>query len=107
MKRLQQQEEFSLALKSQAKIEGWVAAHSIFNHLGFARLGIVVGKRVMSRAVDRNRAKRLIREVFRHEAQNLGSLDIVIRVKMNPFIKNTEIPVFSIVRLFESIKKCK
>lgn len=35
------------------------------NQRGFNRLGMVVSKRNMPRAVDRNRIKRLIREAFR------------------------------------------
>ena len=43
------------------------------------RLGLIVGKKVLRRAVDRNRAKRVIREVFRL-ADGLPPLDIVVRV---------------------------
>lgn len=43
------------------------------------RLGLIVGKRCLRRAVDRNRAKRVIRESFRH-ATDLPTLDIVVRV---------------------------
>ena len=49
------------------------------NALGVARLGIVVGKRVIKRAVGRNRAKRIIRESFRLTA-GLPAMDIVVRV---------------------------
>lgn len=43
------------------------------------RLGLIVGKRCLPRAVDRNRAKRVIRESFRY-APELPALDIVVRV---------------------------
>lgn len=43
------------------------------------RLGLIVGKRCLRRAVDRNRAKRVIRESFRH-APDLPTFDIVVRV---------------------------
>ena len=49
------------------------------NTLGVARLGIVVAKRMIKRAVGRNRAKRVIREAFR-QAGGLPSMDIVVRV---------------------------
>ena len=49
------------------------------NALGTARLGIVVAKRMIRRAVGRNRAKRVIRESFRL-ATGLPSMDIVVRV---------------------------
>ena len=44
-----------------------------------ARLGLIVGKRLLRRAVDRNRAKRLLRESFRQRA-DLPAMDIVVRV---------------------------
>ena len=49
------------------------------NALGVARLGIVVAKRMIRRAVGRNRAKRVIRESFRLTS-GLPSMDIVVRV---------------------------
>ncbi len=48
-----------------------------------ARLGVIVAKRVMKRAVDRNRVRRLIRESFRHHQQSLSGLDIVVLVRCN------------------------
>lgn len=41
------------------------------------RLGLVVGKKNVRRAVDRNRVKRLARETFRRHQLQLDSLDIV------------------------------
>ena len=49
------------------------------NDLYFNRLGMVVGKKSLSRAVDRNFIKRHIRDVFRH-LDPMG-LDIVTLVK--------------------------
>lgn len=49
------------------------------NALGVARLGIVVAKRMIKRAVGRNRAKRIIREAFR-VSTGLPAMDIVVRV---------------------------
>ncbi|MDE0443984.1 MAG: ribonuclease P protein component [Gammaproteobacteria bacterium] len=49
------------------------------NEVEMARLGLIVGKRMLPRAVDRNRAKRVIRESFR-QAGPLPAMDIVVRV---------------------------
>jgi ribonuclease P protein component len=49
------------------------------NGEGFARLGIVVGKRVARRAVDRSLLKRLVRETFRRQQHELGSFDLLVR----------------------------
>ncbi len=46
-----------------------------------SRLGIIVSKRILKRAVDRNRAKRLIREFFRREKNHFNSnFDFLIRL---------------------------
>lgn len=49
------------------------------NELGLARLGMVVSKRLFPHAVDRNRARRRIREAFRQLASGLPALDLVVR----------------------------
>jgi len=46
-----------------------------------ARLGIIAGRKTAPRAVDRNRAKRLIREVFRQFAGRLGTHDVAIQLR--------------------------
>jgi ribonuclease P protein component len=46
---------------------------------GSARLGVLVSRKHASRAIERNRIKRCIREAFRLEQQNLGALDILVR----------------------------
>lgn len=46
-----------------------------------ARLGIIVAKRIIRRAVRRNAARRLIRESFRMNQGQLLGLDIVVLVK--------------------------
>ena len=48
------------------------------NGVDHPRLGIAVARRVMSRAVDRHRLKRQIRESFRHNIERLRGLDIVV-----------------------------
>jgi ribonuclease P protein component len=43
-----------------------------------ARLGVIVGKRVANHAVARNKIKRIIRESFRANQDQLKGIDIVI-----------------------------
>jgi ribonuclease P protein component len=50
------------------------------NPFGVPRLGLIVPKRVFPRAVDRNRMKRMLRELFRAQQARLGSRDILIRL---------------------------
>lgn len=51
------------------------------NGLAAPRLGIVIGKRRVKRAVDRNLLRRLMRESFRHRSVDLAGLDIVVLVR--------------------------
>jgi ribonuclease P protein component len=55
------------------------------NERGVARLGIVVSKQVMPRAVDRNYCKRFVREVFRQEHELLHGFDFVVRPRSGKF----------------------
>lgn len=50
------------------------------NRVGFARLGMVVAKRVIRHSVDRNRVKRCVRETFRSAMNDLPAVDVVIRL---------------------------
>ena len=48
------------------------------NGMMHARLGIIAGRKALPRAVDRNRSKRLVREVFRANQPMLAALDVVV-----------------------------
>ncbi|MGZ8201668.1 MAG: ribonuclease P protein component [Burkholderiales bacterium] len=56
-----------------------VRAHP--NAFAHARLGIIAGRKAAARAVDRNRGKRLIREVFRAAGATLGTHDIAVQLR--------------------------
>ncbi|MFN7087242.1 MAG: ribonuclease P protein component [Burkholderiales bacterium] len=58
------------------------------NGLSFARLGIIAARKALPRAVDRNRGKRVVREVFRQAAPRLDSWDIVVQLR--PGIKQSD-----------------
>ncbi len=51
------------------------------NDLDHARLGMVIGKKKLRRAVDRNLMKRIIRESFRQQQMTLPALDLVVIAK--------------------------
>ncbi len=48
------------------------------NNLGFNRLGLVIAKKHIRLAVQRNRIKRLIRESFRHLPRNQQGIDAIV-----------------------------
>lgn len=54
------------------------------NALGHARLGMVIAKRLLPRAVDRNRIKRCVRETFRVQRPDLPPCDFVVRLIAKP-----------------------
>jgi ribonuclease P protein component len=49
------------------------------NNLGHARLGLALSKKMIAKAHDRNRIKRLLRESFRQE--KLPAVDIIFLAK--------------------------
>lgn len=54
------------------------------NAVGFARLGMVVPKRLLARAIDRNRVKRCVRACFRQVRATLPACDFVVRLIAKP-----------------------
>lgn len=51
---------------------------AVAGNLPSPRLGLVIAKKNVARAVDRNRVKRILRESFRHNQGLLPAVDIVI-----------------------------
>jgi ribonuclease P protein component len=60
------------------------ASHQLFlflgrlNSLNNPRLGLVIAKKHIRHATDRNRVKRLIRETFRVKQQQLSGIDVIV-----------------------------
>ena len=83
--RLLRREEYRAALAmGAANVRRYFAVFDRPNGLAHARVGIITARRVARRAVDRNRAKRLIREAFRNMRQGLGGMDIVFELRRCP-----------------------
>lgn len=58
----------------------WILISST-NSLGYARLGITVPKKTAKLAVERNRLKRLSREVFRSQQGRLPAVDLLFHYR--------------------------
>ena len=58
------------------------------NAEGFPRLGLAIGRRISTRAVDRNRIKRIARESFRNHQGDLPAVDIVLMAR--PVARTTD-----------------
>ena len=51
---------------------------AIKNNWLHSRLGLVIAKKSVAKAVQRNRVKRIVREFFRQHQQQLQGLDLVV-----------------------------
>jgi len=79
---LRQAADFEAVLRSGSRFASRnfvLRAH--LNACTHARLGIIAGKKVAARAVDRNRARRLIREAFRSVLAHLGPYDVTVQLR--------------------------
>ena len=79
--RLLKTEEFTTVFNNRKYSinNGSILILALENNLRFNRLGIIVGKKSVARAVDRNWIKRRLRESFRH--LNPLGLDMVVLVR--------------------------
>ncbi len=79
--RLLQPTQFSAVLLRRCYRKGhFVQVYVLKTEYCSARLGIIVAKRDLHRSVDRNFAKRLVRETFRTQRSTLPPLDYVVRI---------------------------
>lgn len=80
--RLQRAEEFRSVLQNRKIFTGtYLRLYIKLNHTNFARLGLIIAKRIERKAVKRNRVKRVIREIFRLRQQTITGLDCVMQLR--------------------------
>ena len=79
--RLLKTDEFSSVFAYRRSLRGrFYTLYYRPNELDTARLGVTVAKKLVKRANGRNLIKRITREVFRRQRENLPSCDLVIRL---------------------------
>jgi ribonuclease P protein component len=80
--RLTRAREFEQVLRRpQVRLKaGPLRLNVVFNRMHHARLGLIVGKKAVARAIARNRIKRVIRDRFRTAQSELPAADLVVRV---------------------------
>lgn len=103
-RRLSQRIEFELALRANCLSNKWFAVYIRKNEMGYSRLGIIASKRCMPRAVSRNFAKRLIRNVFRINFSVENSVDLVVRAKRQFNSENSAEGRIALLQLFQSVR---
>jgi ribonuclease P protein component len=83
MEKLRRRHEFEAVLASPAPslASRCFVVHMLMRTAGPARLGIIVSRKALGHAVDRNRAKRMVRETFRAVERRLPPADVVVRVR--------------------------
>lgn len=85
--RLTKTDEYSSVFGFRKAIRGnWLMLHYLPRPEGDtdARLGLVIGKKLLKRAVDRNRVKRIVREQFRLRRAALPVCDLIVRLVTKP-----------------------
>lgn len=65
------------------------------NNRQYARLGIIVAKRLVKQAVHRNAIRRLIREAFRIHQRELCGLDVVVLLRLALKGETPNVQIFS------------
>ena len=80
--KLKKRSDFDRAFKQGKSVGGrTIVLYFPPNQSGFPRAGFIASKKVSRKAVERNRAKRLMREVFRLNKHRLKAFDIVFIAK--------------------------
>ncbi|MBS0376118.1 MAG: ribonuclease P protein component [Proteobacteria bacterium] len=83
------------------------AVNALANDRGHARLGMSVSARTVGNAVRRNRVRRIIREVFRHERPRLPALDFVVTSRPGARAADRPAIATSLENLFaEASRRC-
>jgi ribonuclease P protein component len=79
--RLLKTDEFSSVFAFRRSLRGrFYTLYYRPNELDTARLGVTVAKKLVKRANGRNLVRRIAREVFRRQRENLPPCDLVIRL---------------------------
>lgn len=79
--RLLREDGFSHVVRCESVADKQFKVFFAHNSRGNAKLGIIASKKKLPGAVDRNRIKRIIREVFRQHNIKARKLDLVVVVR--------------------------
>lgn len=103
-RRIRQRTEFEQAFRANRLTNKWFMVYVRKNESGFARLGLVVSKKTIPKAVARNFAKRLVREVFRRDFPAEYALDVVVRARRQINQENSAEGRQALVQLLQAMQ---
>ncbi len=104
--RLTDKAEFDLVFHRGNRVNSSLfTAIVLSNNLNHPRLGLAISRRSANSAVARNRLKRQIRETFRHEAENLTSIDVVVLARPEAATQNNKICQESLGELWNKVNQ--
>lgn len=100
--RLLRADGFGQVIRSENIADRYFKIFFARNDRSNARLGIVASKKILSRAVDRNRVKRIIREVFRQHNIKHCKLDMVVMVRRDT-LQSLDMQIDNLERLLSQV----
>jgi ribonuclease P protein component len=104
--RLSRLDGFDHVIRADSIAEKQIKVHFVRNCKSHARLGIIASKKVLPRAVDRNRVKRIIRETFRHHNVKFCKMDMVVMIRRD-FSKIVKLPFAGLEHVLSQVEsKC-
>ncbi len=104
--RLLTQNEYSVVLrKNTIRIpEGSFLVLCHANSHNHSRLGLAIAKKLLKKASDRNRIKRLVRESYRKKKDELGAVDIVILGRHDIALKDNQQIIMSLGKIWKRLQ---
>ena len=103
-RRIRQQAEFKQVFCAKRLTNKWFVVYVRKNESGFARLGIVASKKTIPKAVSRNYAKRLVREMFRQKFPVASAVDIVVRTRQQINLENSTEGRLALAQLLQAMQ---
>jgi ribonuclease P protein component len=101
--RLSRADGFGHVVRADHVADNHLKVYFIGNLKNHARIGMITGKKSLPRSVDRNHAKRLIRETFRQNSIKLCKLDLVVKVS-GDYSRQVDLRIDKLKKLFSQIE---